>query len=659
MSSSWKLRASSLIVVAAAAAAALLGFPRGVEAAGCPTSPVAELGGLHWCYKHSVAAGNVHLWTPPGYKADTAVTVIFIHGLDTGGNGPDTCNKKRPYVDCIWDASDHGIVSQFAASGVNALFVAVEGQILSARTESLRWSSLNTLLASINDKGKTAPPQSVTVIGHSAGMYTARSLWSDPRVKHVVSVDWVDGSLESAVTSWYRRGGERKLTLIGGSSGQQAIMDRMKIDLPCQQSASPSSLTSGETTVRCLYLKTGIGHMRPVFDKKHIPLAIRRSSAVASDPSAPGAPSTPTGGGGVTTRPVQDGTIDVPLLEVPIPGVELSAAFRESGTLTIPWLAQYVGGVYTFLLSIAGMVAAVMMIIGGFQYVTSGGDKTRISAGKQRIVNALSGLVLAFSSYVILYTINPNLVSFEGLKITGVETELVSDAVNGENENNLIAATQATTEGAPTGGGPSGSAPSPICRNEADCQKYCSKCDSKSCDASVPTVSPGMASPSDVQVIPNDIPGVNGYGKKTSRETIALLRVVGPMFARDGFKLAIGSGYRDLHGQLVLACNSWKANDGKQEGGFIATPGASFHGVGYAIDVQLWKDGQRVTLSGDSKGQQQEDPAEAKYLAATMLKAGFRRLNNEIWHFEPATAPATGCRCYKIEDCSMPPNVKC
>ncbi len=656
MSSSLRLRASSLIVIAAAAAAALLGFPRGVEASGCPTSPVAELGGLHWCYKHSVAAGNVHLWTPPGYKADSAVTVVYIHGLDIGGS--DTCSKKRPYVDCIWDASDHGIVSQFAASGVNALFVAVEGQILSAKTESLRWSSLNTLLASINDKGKTAAPPAVTVIGHSAGMYTARALANDGRTKHLVSVDWVADSLKGSVSSWYRQGGERKLTLIGGSKNQQALMDEMSAELPCRQAASPSSLSAEDTSARCLYLRTGLGHMRPVFDKKHIPLAIRRSTSVASDPTAPGSPTGGTTGGGVITRTVEDGVIDAPLLEIPIPGVELSSAFRESGTLTIPWLAQYVGGVYTFLLSIAGMVAGVMMVIGGFQYVTSGGDKTRISAGKQRIVNALTGLVLAFSSYVILYTINPNLVSFEGLKITGVETELVSDAVNGENEDNLNFVSQAPP-GEPSGGGPSGAAPSPICRNEADCQRYCSKCNSKTCDASVPTVSPGMASPSDVQTIPSDIPGVTGYGRKTSRDTIALLRVVGPMFAKDGFKLAIGSGYRDLHGQLVLACNSWKANDGKQEGGYIATPGASFHGVGYAIDVQLWKDGERVTLSGDSKGQQQEDPAEAKYLAETMLKAGFRRLNNEIWHFEPATAPATKCRCYKIEDCSMPPNVKC
>ena len=114
-----------------------------------------------------------------------------------------------------------------------------------------------------------------------------------------------------------------------------------------------------------------------------------------------------------TPTPAQDAA---PNLEIPIPGLELTPIIRNNDTITIPWLAQYIGGIYTFMLSIAGVVAAVMMMVGGFQYVTSAGDKGKVGAAKTRIANAMIGLVLALGSYAMLYAINPDLVSFRGLR---------------------------------------------------------------------------------------------------------------------------------------------------------------------------------------------------------------------------------------------------
>lgn len=111
-----------------------------------------------------------------------------------------------------------------------------------------------------------------------------------------------------------------------------------------------------------------------------------------------------------------------PKLEIPIPGVTLTS-ITNTEAYSIPWIAQYISGVYAFLISVIGVIAAIMMIIGGFQYLTSAGDGGKIGAAKKRIVNALTGVILALSSYVILYTINPNLVQFEGLKLLQIRTE--------------------------------------------------------------------------------------------------------------------------------------------------------------------------------------------------------------------------------------------
>lgn len=88
-------------------------------------------------------------------------------------------------------------------------------------------------------------------------------------------------------------------------------------------------------------------------------------------------------------------------------------------------VAQYIGNVYNFSIAIAGLLAATVMMIGGFQYLTAGGDGGRVNAAKKRIFNALIGLVLALSAYLILYTINPALLQFRlPAGLTSVKTEI-------------------------------------------------------------------------------------------------------------------------------------------------------------------------------------------------------------------------------------------
>lgn len=76
-------------------------------------------------------------------------------------------------------------------------------------------------------------------------------------------------------------------------------------------------------------------------------------------------------------------------------------------------IGDYIATVYKYGTGVAAVVAAVMMMVGGFQYLTAGGDSGRVSAGKDRIKDALIGLFLALSAFVILQTVNPDLVSLK------------------------------------------------------------------------------------------------------------------------------------------------------------------------------------------------------------------------------------------------------
>lgn len=71
-------------------------------------------------------------------------------------------------------------------------------------------------------------------------------------------------------------------------------------------------------------------------------------------------------------------------------------------------LSMYLVGLYNFLLSIVGIVAVMMMILGGVRYITAAGSESTIGDAKSMITNAIFGLALAILSWVIVSTINPD-----------------------------------------------------------------------------------------------------------------------------------------------------------------------------------------------------------------------------------------------------------
>lgn len=55
---------------------------------------------------------------------------------------------------------------------------------------------------------------------------------------------------------------------------------------------------------------------------------------------------------------------------------------------------------------IVGFVAVLMIIVGGFKYVTSGGDSGNISSAKNTIIYALVGLaIVALSQFIVRFVL--------------------------------------------------------------------------------------------------------------------------------------------------------------------------------------------------------------------------------------------------------------
>lgn len=121
----------------------------------------------------------------------------------------------------------------------------------------------------------------------------------------------------------------------------------------------------------------------------------------------------------------------VPTLLVPIPG--FSSATNENNDFSIPtkaadgsqtsvnFLAEYINAIYGWILGAAALVAVVMMMLGGLQYVLARGKSKYIDKAKTRITNAITGMVLLLAAYNIAFLIDPRLTNLESIGVKNVE----------------------------------------------------------------------------------------------------------------------------------------------------------------------------------------------------------------------------------------------
>ncbi|MDP2910261.1 MAG: hypothetical protein Q8N58_00520 [bacterium] len=83
-------------------------------------------------------------------------------------------------------------------------------------------------------------------------------------------------------------------------------------------------------------------------------------------------------------------------------------------------LPQYVKYIFNFAVAAIGLIAFVALIWGGILYLSSAGKPERLKEGKDRIFFALIGLIILAFSYIILTTIDPDLLIFEFPPLTPV-----------------------------------------------------------------------------------------------------------------------------------------------------------------------------------------------------------------------------------------------
>jgi hypothetical protein len=85
-------------------------------------------------------------------------------------------------------------------------------------------------------------------------------------------------------------------------------------------------------------------------------------------------------------------------------GPSCTAANTAQGVTKINNLVTDIINIFS---AVVGIICVIMIIFGGFQYITSGGDTGKVGTAKTTIIYAIVGLiVVAFAQFIVQFVLN-------------------------------------------------------------------------------------------------------------------------------------------------------------------------------------------------------------------------------------------------------------
>ncbi len=216
--------------------------------------------GKHW--RLSTKNGGVHVWTPRRYRAKRATAIVYVHGFYVN-------------VDQSWE--QYHLATQFAASGINAMFIACEAP--SGAGQPVSWKSLQELLATVEKSiDQEMPQRRVVAVGHSGAYRTLAGWLDDKELDTVVLLDAAYGEIDQ-FQKWIKADEDHRLINVGDLSTRPKA-DKMHAGLPDSVvlDGFPSlqeGLPKSASRARILYIKSTLGHFPLVTGGIALPMILQ------------------------------------------------------------------------------------------------------------------------------------------------------------------------------------------------------------------------------------------------------------------------------------------------------------------------------------------------------------------------------------------------
>jgi uncharacterized MAPEG superfamily protein len=215
--------------------------------------------GKHW--RIATAHGPIHVWVPRGYNPKRAELVLYVHGFYTN-------------VDEAWD--EHHLPYQFAASAIDAMFVACEAP--AGLEEAVSWPELEPLLAAVEAGiGQPRPKRRIVALGHSGAYRTLLGWLADTNLDTVILLDAAYGEIES-YKNWVNASTKHRLIDVGDDTKQWT--EELHKELPATVTLDEFPPVEDEipkeaARAKILYIRSTMGHFPLVTGGIAIPMVLR------------------------------------------------------------------------------------------------------------------------------------------------------------------------------------------------------------------------------------------------------------------------------------------------------------------------------------------------------------------------------------------------
>lgn len=98
-------------------------------------------------------------------------------------------------------------------------------------------------------------------------------------------------------------------------------------------------------------------------------------------------------------------------------------AFAVEDPAQLTDVPEFFSNILVAIIPLIGIISFIMVIVGGFTFLFSGGNPENIKKGQKTITFAIMGLALAILAWLILYTIE----QVTGVKVTEFTFSFDSD----------------------------------------------------------------------------------------------------------------------------------------------------------------------------------------------------------------------------------------
>ena len=205
--------------------------------------------------------GPIHVWIPAGYHADTAATILYVHGYFDD-------------ADTAW--TGHQLPQQFAMSALNALFVVPEAPV--AQKTPINYPDIGELVRIVEDATGVSRGMALTVaVGHSGAFRTLQAWLDEPTLDQLVMIDAMYGE-EDLILAWLKTSARHRLIMVGEDTllGTESVADKLPDTVTLDRVPPTYDTWPAEAhSARVVYIRAQYMHMPLVTEGIVLPGVLR------------------------------------------------------------------------------------------------------------------------------------------------------------------------------------------------------------------------------------------------------------------------------------------------------------------------------------------------------------------------------------------------